>query len=77
MSKHLRTYHALCPEDLISDDDPRRGDIMAEMRAIRAAKTDEDAARIIEWWGWPGPHYRTALEFAREARRIMRAGARA
>lgn len=71
-SKYIRIYEMLCPDDPIRDDDPRRGAIMAEMRAIRHAKTEHEAATFIEWWqAWPNPRHQTALEFVREARSLM------
>lgn len=70
--RHQRVYETLCPGDVLADDDPRRPVIIAEMKAIERAATDEDAARVVEWWGsWPNPHHQSAVEFAREARRLM------
>lgn len=72
MSKYIRTYETLCPDDQIDRDDPRRSAIMAEMRAIHKAKTEDEAAAVIAWWGaWPNPQHQTALEFARAARKLM------
>lgn len=72
MSKYIRTYETLCPADKISSDDPRRDQIIAEMRAVHRAKTDEAAAEAIAWWGeWPNPRHATALEFVQEARKRL------
>jgi hypothetical protein len=72
MSKYIRIYEMLCPDDQITRDDPRRGAIMAEMRAIHKAKTDDEAAAVIAWWNvWPNPQHQTALEFVQAARKMM------
>lgn len=72
MSKYIRTYEALCPDDKIAQDDPRREVIIAEMRAIQEAATDEEAVAIIDWWNaWPNPQHQTALEFVQAARSLM------
>ena len=72
MSKYLRIYETLCPSDRITSDDPRRGAITTEMRAVCNAATDADAARVIEWWDvWPNEQHATAEEFCREARRLL------
>ena len=73
MSKYIAIYQALCPDDPISDDDPRRPAILAEMRAIHQAASDEAAVEVIEWWqAWPNPQHQTPLDFVREARLLMR-----
>ena len=72
MSKYIDVYETLCRDDAVAMDDPRRSAIISEMRDIQKAATDEDAAKVIEWWGaWPNPQHRTALEFVQEARRMM------
>jgi hypothetical protein len=72
MSKYIRTYEALCPQDRIHRSDPRRAAIIAEMRAIRAAKTLSQAAKVVEWWDvWPNEQHATAEEFCREAKSLM------
>ena len=71
MSKYIRTYETLCPDDPVTRNDPRRGAIMAEMRAIHKAKNDEDAADVIDWWQVWQHDRQLALEFVREARRMM------
>lgn len=77
-SKYIRIYETLCPDDPIRDDDPRRGAIVAEMRAIRHAKTEQEAVAVIEWWrAWPNPQHQTALELVHEARSLMTHAARA
>ena len=72
MSKYIRIYETLCPDDWIDRDDPRRGAIMAEMRAIHRAKTEDEAVAVIYWWNaWPNPQHQTATEFVRAARQMM------
>lgn len=72
MSKYLRIYESLCPDDPIGDEDPRRPAILAEMRDIHRAPTEAAAVAIIEWWkAWPNPLHQTPLEFVQEARRLM------
>lgn len=75
MSKYIATYEALCPDDQIDRDDPRRGLIMAEMRAIHRAKTDADAVAVVAWWSaWPNQYHLSAVEFVRDARKMMTKG---
>lgn len=73
MSKYLKIYEALCPDDPISDDDPRLPGILAEMRDIHCAPTEEDAIKVIEWWqAWPNSWHLIPEEFVRDARAMMR-----
>lgn len=52
----IEIYEALCPSDPIDKDDPRRGEIIREMKFILAQTDIEKAARHIEWWGaWDDP----------------------
>lgn len=75
MSKYIRAYEALCPDDIIAKDDPRRPVIMAEMAAIKRSKCNVDAAHVVAQWGvWPNDQHASALEFVSEARRIMQGG---
>jgi len=72
MSKYIRIYETLCPDDLIHDDDPRRSAIIAEMRAIHRAKNEGLAEIVVAWWGaWPTPQHGSAREFVRAARKMM------
>jgi hypothetical protein len=72
MSKYIRTYESLCPNDRISKTDPRRPAIIAEMRAIDKATTDAEAASAVSWWGvWPNERHATPEEFCREAKSLM------
>ncbi|EKD98918.1 MAG: hypothetical protein ACD_23C00214G0001 [uncultured bacterium] len=72
MNKYLKAYEHLCPDDALCDVDPRRGAIIAEMKAVHRAKTEREAAAIIEWWdAWPNPQHRNANEFVRAAWKIM------
>jgi len=72
MSKYIRIYEALCPDDKICMDDPRRGAIIHEMRTIHHAKSNKEAIAVIAWWeAWPNPQHTTALDFVRAARKMM------
>jgi hypothetical protein len=72
VSKYLKVYELLCPDDNIRQDDPRRNDIIGEMKNIHKAKTIEEAAEVILWWdSWPNPRHQTATEFVAEARNLM------
>lgn len=72
MSKYIRIYETLCPDDQISRDDPRRDAIMNEMRAIHKSKTEDAAVAVITWWNaWPNQQHQTALEFVQAARKMM------
>lgn len=46
----LRVYEAVCPDDIIADDDPRRKAIIDEMRVVLFG-TVEQAKSKIAWWG--------------------------
>ena len=72
MSKYLEIYETLCPDDPIEPDDPRRGPILAEMRAIVHAPDEAAVLEAIRGWGWPNPQGHAAHEFVREARRLAR-----
>lgn len=72
MSKFLKAYQQLCPDDALCADDPRRSAIIAEMQAVHRAKTERAAVAIIDWWdAWPNPQHRNANEFVRAAWGIM------
>ena len=72
MSKYIRIYETLCPDDKIARDDPRRDAIMDEMRAIHKAKSEDDAVSVIAWWNaWPNPQHQTVIEFVQAAREMM------
>jgi hypothetical protein len=69
----VEIYEALCPDDPLDQDDPRRGAIVAEMQRVVEAKTDEEASGVIEWWGaWPNPHHESPREFVQSARALFR-----
>jgi len=71
MSKFIRLYEALCPDDPIMRDDPRRPDIIAEMRHVCTAKTEAEAVKAVEWWNsWPNQEFATSLDFVRKAREM-------
>jgi len=72
MSVFISVYEQLCPDDKIHADDPRRGDIIAEMRAIKLARNESEAVKVVEWWrAWPNPQHETALAFVRQARALL------
>lgn len=72
MSKYIRIYETLCPDDKIARDDPRRAAIIGEMRAIHRAKTDDEAVAVVAWWhAWPNPQHQAAIEFVQAARKMM------
>ena len=72
MSKYQKIYETLCPNDILSKDDPRRSLIIEEMKSIHHAKTEADAVAVIEWWNaWPNPQHESALEFVQEARKLL------
>jgi hypothetical protein len=49
----LAAYSWIVDGEDLSDDDERTRDILAEMRAIVGAKSIQEAAEVIRWWGWP------------------------
>lgn len=71
MSKYVRIYETLCPDDLLSKDDPRRPVIIEELKAVVRAKTDADAVSVIAWWNvWPNPQHQTPLEFVQKVKQL-------
>ena len=72
MSKYIRIYETLCPDDPIPREGPRYDAIMDEMRSIHKAKTGDNAASVIAWWNaWPNPQHQTAIEFVQSSRKMM------
>ncbi|MCR4297552.1 MAG: hypothetical protein NUV75_02180 [Gallionella sp.] len=69
MSKYIAIYEQLFPTDPISKSDPRRPEIIAEMKAIHRAKTDKEAAAVIDWWPWDSPG--DCMRCVKRARRMM------
>ena len=68
MSKYIAIYNKLCPDDPIAKDDPRRSEIIAEIRAVILADSIEKAIDVIEWWMIP--HERKfVIAVRREARK--------
>ena len=51
-SKYQAVYEKMCPNDPLADDDPRKANIIAEMKFVAKSKTNREGAAIIEWWGW-------------------------
>lgn len=71
MSKYIAVYEALFPSDQISEDDPRRGAIIAEMRAVHLANTTAEARQVVEWWPWESQAQCT--RWVNRARKMMAA----
>ena len=72
MSKYIIAYEALCPSDKISQNDPRRPAIIAEMRSIDKATTLPQAAQAVAWWNaWPNDQHATAEDFCREVKCLL------
>jgi hypothetical protein len=73
MSKYIAIYEKLCPDDPIAKDDPRRKEIIAEMRGIHRAKSVAEAANVIEWWFVAYIDQRKiAMAYVRKARKLMK-----
>lgn len=75
MSKYIKIYEQLCPDDPIAKDDPRRSAIINEMQQVCTAKTDERASRYIEWWSvWRNDRAKgkpdALMDFVRKARKL-------
>lgn len=71
----LKIYEAICPDDVIRDEDPRRDAIIAEMEAVLSETDINKAADIIEWWGFSNyeSSRRGAKVFVRRAWRLAKA----
>lgn len=67
--KLLGIYARLCPDDHVTDDDPRRDSIAAEVFDVGNAATMDEALSVIAWWGQPS---QWAREFVRSARASFR-----
>lgn len=74
MSKYLKLYERMCPNDPIGIDDPRRDAIIAEMQAVIRAATNREAANEIEWWSaWSSDQ--ALIAWVIRARKIWNKGA--
>ena len=69
MNKYIKVYETICPDDIIADDDTRRDEIIAEMKAIEKAKSTKEAAKIIAWWCWDSPG--DCTRWVTRARKLM------
>jgi len=68
--KYIKAYE-LCG-DVIAHNDPRRRDIIAEMKAVERAATVTEAAAVVEWWGcWPTDRHKTAKSFCTAVRKFL------
>ena len=65
----IKVYERLCPNDFVTQDDPRRSLIAAEVLDVGLAPSLNDALKVIEWWRQPEEW---AREFAISARRSVR-----
>ena len=52
-TKLLSVYMRLCPDDQVTDDDPRRPVIAAEVLDVGRAPTFKEALDVIEYWQQP------------------------
>jgi hypothetical protein len=68
-SKYQSVYEKMCPDDQLTDDDPRKRDIIAEMKLIAKSKTNREGAAIIEWWGWDSDQ--ELIAFVAKARKLL------
>ena len=54
-NKYIQIYESVFPNDTIDANEPRKAAIIAEMKAIMAAKTAKEAWALIDWWYWEKP----------------------
>lgn len=66
--KLIAVYKRLCPDDQVTEDDPRRPVIAAEVLDVGRAPTVNDALAVIEWWRQPEEW---AREFVTSVRRAV------
>jgi hypothetical protein len=67
-TKLIAVYTRLCPDDQVTDDDPRRPVIAAEVLDVGRAPTVKDALELIEYWRQPTEW---ATEFVASVRRSI------
>ncbi|OEZ52998.1 hypothetical protein JAB5_27560 [Janthinobacterium sp. HH103] len=48
--KLIALYGRVCPNDVLTSDDPRRDCIAAEMLDIGLANSSDSALQVIAWW---------------------------
>ena len=59
-------------EDRVEAENEVPQEIIAEMRAIKLARNESEAVKVVEWWrAWPNPQHETALAFVRLARALL------
>jgi len=66
--KLIAVYTRLCPDDQVTEDDPRRPLIAAEVLDVGRAPTIADALEVIQYWRQPADW---AVEFASSVRRAV------
>jgi hypothetical protein len=67
-AKLIAVYKRLCPDDQVTNDDPRRPVIAAEVLDVGRAPSVKDALEVIQYWRLP-PAW--ALEFVSSVRRSV------
>jgi len=67
-AKLIAVYVRLCPDDQVTDDDPRRPVIAAEVLDVGRAASITDALEVIEYWRQP-PEW--AIQFVSAVRRSV------
>lgn len=68
-AKLLAVYQRLCPDDVVTADDPRRPVIAAEILDVGRAPTVKEALDVIDYWRQPAEW---AFEFVSSVRRSVR-----
>jgi hypothetical protein len=67
-AKLIAVYKCLCPDDQMTDDDPRRPVIAAEVLDVGRAPNITAALEVIEYWRQPAAW---AIEFVSSVRRSV------
>ena len=73
-SKAIRVYEQVVTEmgesDTIYPEDPRRPQIIREIRWVVGVRTEEEAAEAIEFWGWDSRDQ--LMQYVKRIREIWR-----
>jgi hypothetical protein len=67
-AKLIAMYMRLCPDDQVTDDDPRRSVFAAEILDVGRAPSITAALEVIEYWRQPAAW---AIEFVSSVRRSV------
>ena len=70
--KLIGVYVRLCPDDLVSDDDPRRVVIAREVLEVGRAASVDEAITVIRWWGQSDEWNRYFVRIVRGSVRRMK-----